>query len=111
MENKFKYMILGFLVIVGILGYIFKSNSMLYYLLISLLGGYLISTAVDHLLKEAKNKGKMNLLTWFGSAVLILSGIMVMVLDVTNIVFWNSGIFRIICLNDQLFLLYWHGRA
>ncbi|MEL7670662.1 hypothetical protein [Methanobacterium sp.] len=47
----------------------------------------MISTAVDHLLKEAKNKGKMNLLTWFGSAVLILSGIMVMVLDVTNIVF------------------------
>lgn len=87
MENKFKYMILGFLVIVGILGYIFKSNSMLYYLLISLLAGYLISTAVDHLLKEAKNKGKMDLLTWFGSAILILSGIMVMVLNVTNIVF------------------------
>ena len=87
MENKFKYVVLGFLVILGILGYIFKSSSILYYLLISLLAGYLISTAVDHLVKEAKNKGKMSLLTWLGSAILILSGIMIMVFNVTNIVF------------------------
>ncbi len=86
MENKFKYLIFGFLVILGILGYVFKSTSILYYLLISLLAGYLISTASNYLINGAKNKGKMNLITWFGSAVLILSGIMVMVFKVMSIV-------------------------
>jgi hypothetical protein len=71
MEDKFKYPILGFL---GVLGYIFKSNSIVYYLILSLIAGYLIT--------EVENIKKIDLfkiITWIGSGALILSGVILVV--------------------------------
>jgi hypothetical protein len=84
MENKLKYLLLGFLVILGVSGYVFGSSNVFYYFIIPLLG-----LLVSYWITEAKNKGKMdvfNIITWIGSGALILSGVMLIITKTTSYV-------------------------
>lgn len=75
-------LVVGFLAILGILGYIFKSNIVFYYVILPLFG-----LLISYLVTEAKNNGKTDVFTisiWVGSAALILSGIILMFFNGTG---------------------------
>ncbi len=79
MENKLRYLILGFLVVLGILGYVFKSTSILYYIILSLMASYLIIEA-----EKIKKVDLFKILTLIGSGTLILSGVILVITRTTS---------------------------
>jgi hypothetical protein len=81
MKTELK-VIFGLLVISGILEYIFKSTTLLYYVILPFVG-----LMLSYFITDAKNEGKIDIFKisiWIGSAALILSGVILMVTKTTS---------------------------
>ena len=74
MQTKFKLILgLGVLVTITILGYIVQTTNMGYYIIISVLSGYLLTEAVNKATIDI-----LKLVNWFGSAAIILAGLLLL---------------------------------